>query len=439
MSGLVISAFNGSSGKTAVTSILLAGLSERGIAHQPFKTGPDYIDPGFHRTYSTEEPYNLDLFMMLKDEIVRLANQSSRIGVLEGMDGLFEGVKPDSDTGSTVELARMLDWPVVLVIDASRANRSSYAAAKGFIAEAKPATVAGVIFNKIRSDGHEQYLRTAYESEGITVFGAIHMDEQLNWPERHLGLRPGIEFQLPSRPALAEIAEAQLDLDALIQEVPGIARLPTCPSEKCESGDSRSRPTPRRLAIARDEAFHFYYRDSLELLAELGFELIPFSPLTDATLPANINGLILGGGFPEVYAEQLATNTSLLRDIRTRHSEGLPIYAECGGLMLLSEAIQTEAKTFPMCGIVPGNVVFTKQLQHFGYSHVHHALGTFKGHEFHYSRWDREEALANLWEVEKAASGKRRMEGYRAPNLHASYIHLNFREAASIFQNLFLG
>ncbi|MGB0412851.1 MAG: cobyrinate a,c-diamide synthase [Coraliomargarita sp.] len=431
--GLVISAFNGSSGKTAVTSILLAGLSERSIAHQPYKTGPDYIDPGFHRAYSTEEPYNLDLFMMPKDEIVRLANQSTGIAILEGMDGLFEGVKPDSDQGSTVELARMLDWPVVLVIDASRANRSSYAAVKGFIAEAKPATVAGVIFNKPRSAGHEQYLRTAYESEGIRVFGGIHIDEQLDWPERHLGLRPGIEFQLPSRQALASIAEAQLDLDGLLKLVgfpPNVGARLDAPADLMAA--------PRRLAIARDEAFHFYYRDSLEMLEANGFELVPFSPLSDTSLPDNIHGLILGGGFPEVYAKQLAANTSLLNDIRERHDGGLPIYAECGGLMLLSEAIQTEIESFPMCGIVPGKIIFTKQLQHFGYSHVHHALGTFRGHEFHYSRWDREAELANLWEVEKAASGKRRMEGYRAPNLHASYIHLNFREAASIFQNLFL-
>ncbi len=432
MSGLVISAFNGSSGKTAVTSILLAGLSERGIAHQPYKTGPDYIDPGFHRAYSTEEPYNLDLFMMPQDEIVRLAEQSTGIGILEGMDGLFEGVKPDSDQGSTVELARMLDWPIVLVIDASRANRSSYAAVKGFIAEAQPARVAGVIFNKLRSAGHEQYLRTAYESEGIKVFGGIHIDEQLNWPERHLGLRPGIEFELPSRQALASIAEAQLDLDGLIElvGVPAIvgARL-DAPAQVTEQ--------PRRLAIAHDEAFHFYYRDSLEMLEANGFELVPFSPLKDSKLPGNIHGLILGGGFPEVYAQQLATNTSLLRDIRSQHEACLPIYAECGGLMLLSEAIQTETDSFSMCGIIPGKVIFTKQLQHFGYSHVHHSLGTFRGHEFHYSRWDREEELANLWEVEKAASGKRRMEGYRAPNLHASYIHLNFREAAAVFADLF--
>ena len=436
MGGLIISAFNGSSGKTAVTSILLAGLSERRIAHQPYKTGPDYIDPGFHRAYSTEEPYNLDLFMMPKDEIVRLANQSIGIGILEGMDGLFEGVKPDSDQGSTVELARMLDWPVVLVIDACRANRSSYAAVKGFTAEAKPAKVAGVIFNKLRSAGHEQYLRTAYESEGIRAFGGIHIDEQLNWPERHLGLRPGIEFKLPSRQSLAAIAEAQLDLNGLIEQVgvPPLGGLRSV-SNPAKAGTPTS---IRRLAIARDEAFHFYYRDSLEMLQASGFELMPFSPLSDATLPKNIHGVILGGGFPEVYAKQLATNTSLLSDIRTRHQSGLPIYAECGGLMLLSKAIKTETDTFPMCGIIPGKVIFTKQLQHFGYSHVHHPLGTFRGHEFHYSRWDREEELANLWEVEKAASGKHRMEGYRAPNLHASYIHLNFRETSSIFQDLFL-
>ncbi|ADE55444.1 cobyrinic acid a,c-diamide synthase [Coraliomargarita akajimensis DSM 45221] len=429
--GIVLSAFIGSSGKTAVTSTLLAGLSERGIAHQPFKAGPDYIDPGFHRHYSTEAPYNLDLFMMPESDILRLARSADGFGLLEGMDGLFEGIRPNSDEGSTVQLARMLDWPVILVIDASRANRSSYAAVKGFIAEAKPAIVAGVIFNKIRSDSHEHYLRTAYESEGIAVLGAIRTHKALDWPERHLGLRPGLEFQLPSRQALATIAEAELDIDALLRLVPNS----DCTAARHPKTKTR---TKRRIAIAMDEAFHFYYRDSLELLAELGLELIPFSPLHDSRLPAKVHGLILGGGFPEMYAEPLSSNRTLLGDIAKRHHDGMPIYAECGGFMFLAENIQSNEKRYPMCSIIPGNVVFTKQLQNFGYSHVHHPSGTFRGHEFHYSYWDRETELANLWEVNKAASGSRRMEGYQSKHLHASYIHLNFREAASIFRNLFV-
>jgi cobyrinic acid a,c-diamide synthase len=256
--------------------------------------------------------------------------------------------------------------------------------------------------------------------------------EALDWPERHLGLQAAQERPLPNRRELVEIARRTLDLAAFatLARQPAAPETPVVPAQA--SPQNPPNPRLRRVGIARDAAFHFYYQANLEWLVERGMELVPFSPLRDEALPTGIDALVLGGGFPEVYASALSQNTPLLRSLRDAVHGGLPCYAECGGLMLLSEAIITlEGERFPMAGIVPGVVEMTRALQNFGYCTVSQpGEAPHYGHEFHYSRWNDEGARANAWEVARRRNGISRREGFRQQSLHASYVHLYFPSLA---------
>ena len=331
-----------------------------------------------------------------------------------------------------MELARWLGWPVVLSVPAAKAGRSLAAGLRGFLAEASPDRIAGVVLSGVSGDSHTEYLREALLPTGIPVLGAIPKMAALDWPERHLGLQAAQERPLPNRRELVEIARRTLDLDAFaaLARKPAAPEIPLVPAEASLPPGPSNRP--RRVGIARDEAFHFYYQANLEWLAGRGMELVPFSPLRDEALPTNIDSLVLGGGFPEVYASALSQNTPLLRSLRDAVRGGLPCYAECGGLMLLSEAILTlEGERFPMAGVVPGAVEMTRALQNFGYCTVSQpGEAPHYGHEFHYSRWSEEGARANAWEVARRRNGVSRREGFRQQNLHASYVHLYFPSLA---------
>jgi cobyrinic acid a,c-diamide synthase len=426
----------GSSGKTVLTCLLLAALEKRGLCVQPFKAGPDYIDPGYHNHYASQPSRNLDAWLMGKEQVLREATRHTlhATGVLEGVMGLFDGAHPTSEEGSTMELARWLNWPVVLSVPAAKAGRSLAAGLRGFLAEAGPERIAGVVLVGVSGDSHTEYLREALRPTAVPVLGAIPKMDALDWPERHLGLQAAQERQLPSKDELAAIAQHTLDLGAfesLVRIHPASHRAQDlAPDIQSETppGKAHASKRRRRVGIARDAAFHFYYEANLDWLEEQGMEPVPFSPLADESLPSELDALVLGGGFPEVSAAALSQNTSLLRALREAILDGLPCYAECGGLMLLSEAIVTvDGGRFPMAGVLPGMVEMTRSLQNFGYCSVAQTTGASPhGHEFHHSRWTQEGARANAWDVVRRRNGKSRREGFRSKNLHASYVHLYF-------------
>jgi cobyrinic acid a,c-diamide synthase len=434
--GFVLAGMQGSSGKTVLTCLLLAALEQRGLSVQPFKAGPDYIDPGYHNRYASRPSRNLDAWLMGKERVLQEACRHTvrSTGILEGVLGLFDGAHPTSEEGSTMELARWLGWPVVLSVPASKAGRSLAAGLRGFLAEAGPGRIAGVVLVGVSGDSHTEYLREALKPAGVPVLGAVPKMEALDWPERHLGLQAAQEQQLPTRKELAMIAQRTLDLEAFeaLARLHPDRDLPRDPAADFPRKRSEAAaPTfkrRRRVGIARDASFHFYYEANLDWLVAQEMELVPFSPLADESLPPGLDSLVIGGGFPEVFAPALSQNTPLLRSLREAVLDGMPCYAECGGLMLLSEAIVTlDGGRFPMAGLVPGTVEMTRTLQNFGYCSVAQTDGPPPhGHEFHHSRWSAESERANAWEVVRRRNGKRRLEGFRRKNLHASYVHLYF-------------
>jgi len=432
--GIIVAGMRSSDGKTAVTCALLAALAERGLPIQPFKVGPDFIDPAYHARISGFASRNLDAWMMgNKSVLLEVARYGAgKISIVEGVMGLFDGSDTHSDEGSTMALARSLNWPVLLVLPSAKAGRSLAAALRGFVAEAGHNRIAGVVLNGVAGQTHSEYLREALAPLKLPVYGAVPFCEELSWPERHLGLQASQESLLPSRQVLAMLAERFIDVAAIIDLM-----TPAPPV----SDEPVRLPTGLRIAVARDEAFHFYYQANLDYLRNTGADLIEFSPIHDNKLPSEIDGLVIGGGFPEEFAEELSQNSSIRSEIRKAIADGVSCYAECGGLMLLSkELVDSKGKRFPMSGVVPGKVEMTSTRQHFGYCECVGYAGapgtTFRGHEFHHSRWIGEEEFANLWTVRRKRLGTSRTEGFRAGLLHASYVHLYFSESEEAVADL---
>ena len=435
--GLIVAGMHSSGGKTAVTSLLLAALRKRNFIVQPFKVGPDYIDPGFHFHYSAKHSINLDPWIMGREHILQAAKEftENAFGIAEGVMGLFDGSDPTNDSGSTMEVARRLSWPILLVVTCQNSGRSITAAIQGFVAEAGgPEHFAGIILNQVNSESHADYLSKACASLQIPILGALPEIPELRWPERHLGLQPGVEQELPEADHLAELAEKYFDLKLLIKKFP-VLSASAAPVKNLQSTTPKF---SKRIAVAQDEAFHFYYVANLEWLREQGAEVITFSPLHDSQVPKNVDALILGGGFPEVFAEKISANKSMLSSIKKTVESGIPTYAECGGLMVLAEVLKLKSgQSLAMAGVVPGMVEMTKRLQYFGYCKIDlPKSGEVRGHEFHYSRWTEESTHANLWDVTRHSTGNSRREGYRTANLHASYVHLYFPQAASLISEI---
>jgi len=435
--GLIVAGMHSSGGKTAVTSLLLAALLKRDFTVQPFKVGPDYIDPGFHFHYSKQHSINLDPWIMGREHILQAAKEftENAFGIAEGVMGLFDGSDPTNDSGSTMEVARWLRWPILLVVPCQNSGRSITAAIQGFVAEAGGSeNFAGIILNQVNSESHADYLRKACESLQIPILGALPEIPAMRWPERHLGLQPGVEQKLPEADHLAELAEKYFDLKLLIKKFPALSAS-VAPVKNLQSTTPKF---SKRIAVAQDEAFHFYYVANLEWLRQQGAEIVSFSPLHDNKVPENVDGLILGGGFPEVFAEKISANKSMLSSIKKTVESGIPTYAECGGLMVLAEVLKLKSgQSLAMAGVVPGMVEMTKRLQYFGYCKIDSLKsGEVRGHEFHYSRWSEETKRANLWEVTRHSTGVSRREGYRTANLHASYVHLYFPQAAPLIREV---
>ena len=404
MAHLYVAAAHKSSGKTTVSVGLTAALVKRGLVVQPFKKGPDYIDP-LWLTHAAGRPcYNLDFFTQTRKEIAATfaANLvDADIGLIEGNKGLFDGVDVEG-TDSNAALATMLAAPVVLVIDTGGMTRGIAPLIRGYLDFDPEVHIGGVILNKVGGARHEAKLRAALERyTDAEVLGAIGRDAALEIPERHLGLIPANEASGPAAAdtmisRLADSISAGVDLDRIIE----IARATSLPSGM-KGALSLSRASGNkpdvRIAIARDAAFGFYYPDDLDAFERAGAELIPFDTLRDEHLP-EADGLFIGGGFPETQLEALSANQSLLTDIRQALAAGMPAYAECGGLMYLSRSIQWRGEQRDMVGTVPADVLVGKRPQGRGYMVVEdsgqhpwpHTIARNENgipvHEFHYAR-----------------------------------------------------
>jgi cobyrinic acid a,c-diamide synthase len=424
---VVIAGTSSGAGKTTVASGLISALRARGHVVQGFKVGPDYIDPSYHALAAGRPGRNLDAFLSGPDLIaplVRHGGAGANVAVIEGVMGLFDGVSGRGELASTAHVAKLVQAPVVLVVDGSAMARSAAAVVHGFVTFDPELNVAGVIFNRVGSDGHEQLLRDALAPLGIPVLGALRRDERIVAPERHLGLVPAAERAARAAAALAVLAEAitgSVDLD-------GVERLaraaPDVPGPSWSPATAE--PTPARIAIARGPAFSFHYEENLELLSAAGAELIAVDPTVDETLPDGTGGLILAGGFPEVFGAELAANASLRTEIRALAEGGRPVLAECGGLLYLVESLDGHA----MCGVLPGQGTLGRRLT-LGYREASALTATpwlapgdaVRGHEFHYSTVS-VSARAPAWEL--TARGVTRPEGVVAGSVQASYLHVHW-------------
>jgi cobyrinic acid a,c-diamide synthase len=426
---LVVAGTHSGVGKTTVATGLLAALRRAGHRPAGAKVGPDFIDPGYHALASGRPPRNLDAWLCGAEVIPALAGRAAAgadVLIVEGVMGLFDG-SADGTLSSTADVARLLDAPVVLVVDAGAMSGSVAALVHGFATFDPSVRLGGVVLNQVGSPAHELQLREALAPVGVPVLGALGRDDRLTWRDRHLGLVPVAERPTVVTEALDRLAAAvseQLDLDAVLQlaaSAPQMAvgsvplPLPPVSPAAPEAG------ALLRIAVAAGAAFTFTYTDTLDALVAAGAQPVPFDPLRDEALPEGIDGLIAGGGFPEVYAAELAANRPMLADVRRQIDGGLPTWAECGGLLWLCRQLDGQA----MAGVLAADAEMTGRLT-LGYRSATirtpspiGAPGTVvRGHEFHYSTI----APAGDALLFRSRFGER-PDGFATPTLLATYLH----------------
>jgi cobyrinic acid a,c-diamide synthase len=430
---LVLAGTASSVGKTTVTLGLIEALRRRGLVVQPFKVGPDFIDAGLHAIAAGRPSYSLDGWMCGRQHVIDTVasrGAGADLCVVEGVMGCFDGVDGVSEDGSTAQVAKWLGAPVILVVDARAQSRSAAATVLGFERFDPDLDVAGVIFNRVGGDLHAQWLTEAVARTcRARVLGALRGEDAIALPERHLGLVTGAEGVLTDerRARLAEACARFVDLDALR----AMAR-PSAPAA------APRRPAPARprarIAVARDAAFQFYYPENLDFLREAGAELVFWSPLDDPG-PPDVDGLYLGGGYPELHGPRLAANRAGRDGVRKMAEAGRPIYAECGGLMYLADALEDlEGLRHEMVGLLPTTVRMRPRRLTLGYTEVRFAersiLGpagtTVRGHEFHYSTSDPvPDSVERTWRLQRPGAAVR-AEGYRLGSVLATYVHLHW-------------
>lgn len=423
-------------GKTTVSLALMAAFRKRGKAVQPFKCGPDFLDTSHHSKVCDRPSRNLDTWMLSREtnrELYSKAVSDADVAVVEGMMGLFDGVAGGSEQGSAAEIAKLLNIPVVLVVDASKSGRSVAAVVKGFESFDPELHFAGVVLNQVAGENHFRLLEPAIRAAcRLPILGWLPKKASVAIPERHLGLHTAAEFTgwEQRREELATLAIEHLNLDLLEKQAFCSEK---SKNKRCVSLSHEQNSV--RIGIAQDQAFSFYYQDNLDCLRELGAEIVPFSPLVDSALPPNLDALYLGGGYPELFAEALATNLSMLADVRLHAESRRPIYGECGGMMYLAKTLRTrEDKSYGMAGVLPLAVEMTDRLTSFGYTQLEFTKdcllgkkGTItRGHSFHYSRCTELQPVPTVYRVGYTLSGREEMEGYQQGSVLGSYLHLHF-------------
>ncbi|MFD8047892.1 cobyrinate a,c-diamide synthase [Streptomyces chartreusis] len=443
---LVIAAPSSGSGKTTVATGLMAAFAARGLAVSPHKVGPDYIDPGYHTLASGRVGRNLDAYLCGPELIGPLFLHGSRgcdIAVVEGVMGLYDGAAGEGELASTAHVAKLLRAPVVLVVDASSQSRSVAALVHGFASWDPQVRVGGVILNKVASDRHEELLRDALDSAGVPVLGVLRRTVQVDTPSRHLGLVPVAERRAEAVDAVAAMGaqvEAGCDLEALLGLARGAGALSCAAWDAAEvlapvrpEGPRPQTPdgldgTDRRVrvAVAGGPAFTFSYAEHAELLTAAGAEVVPFDPLRDEQLPDGTAGLVIGGGFPEVYAAELSANEPLRKAVAALAQSGAPVAAECAGLLYLCR----ELDGLPMCGVLDASARMSERLT-LGYrdavavgdSSLAVAGTRMRAHEFHRTVVEPGSGTAPAWGVR---SPQRRVEGFVQQGVHASYLHTHW-------------
>ena len=431
---MVIAGTHSGVGKTTIALGLMAAFQKRGLTVQSFKVGPDFIDPGHHTRLLGAPSRTLDGWM-LSEKYNRATfcrcMQGKDIGIVEGVMGLFDGYDGRSEAGSTAQMAKWLKAPVILVVDASSMARSIAALVHGFKTYERDLRLAAVIANRVGSDSHALFLAEAMESVPEVFFlGGLPRTEEVAIPERHLGLVTSDEEPYPADlfDTLASLVEEHLDVGKLL-EMPA-----TTMGDEILPG-LEARQARIRLGVARDEAFCFYYQDNLDLLSHFGAELCFFSPVRDSKLPANVSGLYLGGGYPELYARKLAENESLKREILAAAHGGMPVFAECGGFMYLTRSIEVEGRNYPMVGLYPFSTRMLAHRKALGYREValkeNSLLGPkglkARGHEFHYSELiGAPGEVPDLFQLSSRKGIEVGTDGFMLNNTLAGYIHLHF-------------
>ena len=424
---IVVAGTHSGVGKTTVVSGLMAALSSEGFRVAPFKVGPDFIDPSYHTLAAGRPGRNLDAFLSGPDLIGPLFTHGARgadIAVIEGVMGLFDG-KGGGDLASTAHVARLLEAPVVLVVDARAMSRSVAAMVHGYTIFDPKVRVAGVVLNRVGSRVHETMLREALRPLGIPILGVLRRDDEINTPDRHLGLVPVAERReeaTRSLDAMGKVISRFLNLDRIVRVARSAGPLVV------EAWVPESRELDRsegvRVAVATGPSFSFLYRENLELLEGAGAEVVTFDPTADEELPAGTDALYLGGGFPETYAEALSTNGRMRESVRAFAAGGRPVVAECGGLLYLVR----ELDGHPMCGVLDAEATMTDRLT-LGYRKARALMDSplaergadVRGHEFHYSAVEPGAGERPAWEL--AGRGQ---EGFVAGGVHASYLHTHW-------------
>jgi len=439
---VVIGAPASGHGKTTVATGLLAAFARRGVPVAPFKVGPDYIDPGYHALAAGRPGRNLDPVLVGEGRIGPLfahGAAGTELAIVEGVMGLYDGRVGAGDTGSTAQVAALLDAPVILVVDAAAQGRSIAALVHGFRSFGS-VRLAGVILNRVGSDRHESLLREACEEVGTPVLGALRRADAVAAPSRHLGLVPAIERRAEAQAsvdALAALVAAAVDLDevaAIARSAPPLRASPWSPPAAPSSGE---RPV---VALAGGPAFSFSYAETPELLTAAGAEVVVVDPLREEKLPAGTRGLVVGGGFPEVYASELSANEPLRREVAALAAAGGPIVAECAGLLWLCRTLDDA----PMCGVLDADAAMTPTLT-LGYrdavaladSPLAPAGTRVTGHEFHRTTVHPRSGLllspaaGAAWQWRGADP-----EGFATPAVHASYLHLHWAGVPSLAANV---
>jgi cobyrinic acid a,c-diamide synthase len=432
---LVIAGTHSGVGKTTTTVGILAALRERGRQVQPFKAGPDFIDPSHHRAATGRQSRNLDGWILGAQGnlgIFTRAAEDADLSVIEGMMGLFDGSSPLSDSGSTAELAKQLDAPVILVIDGSALARSAAAMVAGYARFDPAVHVAGVLFNRVSSEGHYKLLKTAVEdATDVMALGYLCHDPELTITDRHLGLTLAQEqrgWSLYHQLAKAVLETVDLDrIEALAHSC--------APLTEAANPILYCRPKTVRIGVAQDQAFCFYYADNLELLEAGGAELVVFSPLHDAKLPHDLGMLYLGGGYPELHGPALAANTPMKSAIRQFGEQGGTIYAECGGMMYLTQSLRDcDGRSHEMVGFFPAEATMQRAKMTLGYRALEVAQScvigptglTARGHEFHYSTIAPRGPMAYACMLTDAQGESKGYDGMIAANTLGLYTHLHF-------------
>jgi len=432
---LVIAAPASGHGKTTVATGLIAALSARGLTVSPHKVGPDYIDPGYHALAAGRPGRNLDAYLCGEELIAPLFLHGARVAdvaVVEGVMGLYDGVVGQGEFASTAHVAKLLDAPVVLVVDAAAQGRSVAALVHGFRSYDPALRIGGVVLNRVGSPRHEEILRAALAALGVPVMGVLRRDDRVAAPSRHLGLVPAAERAadaVATVGALADLVGRACDLDALLalaRSAPALAATPWDPAAAVGQ-PLTARP---RVAVAGGAAFTFSYSENVELLAAAGAEVVTVDPLRDEALPEGCRGLVVGGGFPEVYAGELSANENLRDDVARFARERGRVAAECAGLLYLGRSLDR----LPMCGVLDLDAYMTDRLT-LGYrsasavavSVLAEAAAAVRGHEFHRTAVAPAAGASPAWRFED-----RRAEGFVQDGVHASYLHLHWAGCPSV-------